>query len=110
MVAYFHAAAGYLVRNMWLKTVKAGNYDSWLGLTYMNATKYFPSADKTIKFHMVQTRQGIISTKPKKPLKLGVEDLPEIDELIPGNYYVNELYVQVLKYIYYIQMTPGGCL
>ena len=28
LVIYFHAAAGYIVRDTWLKAVKAGNYES----------------------------------------------------------------------------------
>ena len=58
-VIYFHAAAGYLVRDTWLKAIKAGNYDSWPVLTYINATNYCPLEDYTIKVHMVQTRQGV---------------------------------------------------
>ena len=34
LVVYFHAAAGYPVRDMWLKVIKADNYDSCPGLTY----------------------------------------------------------------------------
>ena len=56
---YFHAATGYPVRDTCLKAIKAGNYDSWPGLTYISATKYCPSADKTIKGHIVQTLQGV---------------------------------------------------
>ena len=59
LVIYFHAADGYPVRDTWLKAINAGNYDSWPGLTYINATKYCPSADETIKGHMVQTRQCV---------------------------------------------------
>ena len=55
LVIYFHAAAGYPLRDKWLKEIKAGNYDSWLGLNYINATKYCPLANETIKCHMVQT-------------------------------------------------------
>ena len=44
LVIYFHAAAGYPVRDTWLKAVKGGNYESWPGLTYNNATRYFPLA------------------------------------------------------------------
>ena len=54
-------------------------------------------ADKTIKGHMVQTLQGVRSTKPKKRRKRGVEELPEIDEPTPGNDSVNELYVRLLQ-------------
>ena len=59
LVIYFHAAAGYPVQDTWLKEVKAGNYELWTGLTYNNATIYCPSADETIKGHMVKTRQGV---------------------------------------------------
>ena len=69
LIIFFHAAAGYPVRDTWLKAIKAGNYDSSPGLTYINATNYFPSADETIKCHMVQTCQGIQSTKPKNQSK-----------------------------------------
>ena len=89
LVIYLHSAAGYPVRDTWLKEVKAGNYDSWPVLTYINTTRYCPLADDTIKGHMVHTRQGIQSTKPKKPRKQGVEELPEIDEPTPGNDSVN---------------------
>ena len=46
---------------------------------------------------MVQTRQGVRSTKPKKPIKRGLQELPEIYEPTPGNDSVNELYVQVIQ-------------
>ena len=97
MVVSFHAAAGYPVRDTWLKAIKTGNYDSWLVLTYTNATKYCPLADKNIKSHTVQTFQGVRSTKPKNPSTIGFQELHEIDEPKPGNDSVNELYVQVIK-------------
>ena len=53
LVIHFHADSGYPVQDTWLKAVKAGNYESWPSLTYNNATRYFPSADETIKYHMV---------------------------------------------------------
>ena len=34
LIRYFHAAAGFPVRDTWLKEIKAGNFDSWPGLTY----------------------------------------------------------------------------
>ena len=89
MLIYFHAAAGYPVRDTWLKSGKASNYDSCPGLTYLNATWYFPSADEIITGHMVQTRQGVQSTNPKNPRKEGIQELPEIDEPTPGNDSVN---------------------
>ena len=56
LVQYFHAAAGYLVRNTWLKAIKAGDYKSWPGLTYQNTTRYCSIPVETLKEHMVQIR------------------------------------------------------
>jgi hypothetical protein len=67
LVHYLHAAAGFPVKSTWLAAIKAGNYASWPGLTYANASKYCPSSDETIKGHLSQVRQGIRSTKPKAP-------------------------------------------
>ena len=63
LVRYFHAASGYPVIPTWLNTTKSGNYASWWGLTYNNASRYCPLADETIKGHMVHTGQGIRSTR-----------------------------------------------
>ena len=106
----------------WVWLIKLiGNYESWPGLTYNNAIRYCPSADETIKCHMVKTRQGVLSTKPKQPrspkirkerksdiirsqfidlgygTNQGGADLPAIYEPTPWNDSVNELYVRVLN-------------
>ena len=67
LVCYLHAAAGFPVKDTWLEAIKAGFYDSWPGLTFQNASRYCPRPDETIKGHMVQSRQGVRSTKPKAP-------------------------------------------
>ena len=55
---------------------------------------------------MVQTRQGVRSSKPKNPSMQGVQNLPEIYEPTPGNESVNELHVQVVqKHILYTDDT-----
>ena len=64
LVKYSHAAAGFLVRDTWLKAIKNRNDASWPGLTYENAKKYYLSADETIKGHLLQSCQGFLSTQP----------------------------------------------
>ena len=55
---------------------------------------------------MVQNRQGVRSTNPKKPSTQELQELPEIDEPTPGNDSVNELYVQFIqKHILYTDET-----
>ena len=92
LISYFHAAAGYPVRSTWLKSISAGNYSSWPGLTISNATKYCPYADATIMGHLVQKRQGGRSTKPKPTTTSSPEDpIPRIHS--------NELFIQVAPII-----------
>ena len=58
LVRYMHAAAGFPVQSTWLKAIKNGDFNSWPGLTYNNAAKYFPQSIETMKVHMVQSSQG----------------------------------------------------
>ena len=61
-----YAAAGFPFKSTWLKETKKGNFETWTGLTYTNASKYFPHSVETIKGHMVQSSQGVRSTKKTK--------------------------------------------
>ena len=65
LVIYFHAAAGYPVRSTWLRAIEAGKFVSFPGLTLANAKRFCPSADKTIKGHLVQERQWTRSSRAK---------------------------------------------
>ncbi|KAL7538829.1 hypothetical protein ACHAWF_008258, partial [Thalassiosira exigua] len=89
-VRFFHAATGFPVRDTWLRAIKNGNYDSWTGLTYNNAARYCPNADKTLKGHMTQCRQGVRSTKPKQ---VPHYESPPADE---QGAKTNELHVKVV--------------
>ena len=66
LVRYMHAAAGFPVKSTWLKAIKKGNFATWPGLTYSNAAKYCPQSVETLKGHMVQSSQGVRSTKKEK--------------------------------------------
>ena len=47
--------------------MKAGNFSTWPGLTYTNASIYCPSSEETVKCHLTQAKQGIRSTKTGPP-------------------------------------------
>ena len=51
-VQYLHAAAGFAVEEMWIKAIKAGNYNTWLTLTPSTVQRHFPESDETQKGHM----------------------------------------------------------
>ena len=68
LVRYLHAAAVFPTKHTWLNAIKVGKFDTWKGLTYSNASKYFPQATETIKGHITQTKQGLRSTKAKPPM------------------------------------------
>ena len=86
LIRYLHAAAGFPVKSTWLAAIKAGNYVSWIGLTHTHANKYFTYTDKTIKGHIVHTRQGLHSTKPRTaPSAPAITPSPVIPEpVIPS--------------------------
>ena len=85
LVQYFHAEAGFPVRATWLKSIKVGNYRTWPGLTLDNDTAYFPSADETIKVHIVQSLQRVQSTKPKIPRRPIPYTSPDESPLLSKN-------------------------
>jgi hypothetical protein len=54
LIGFYHACLGFPVKQTWLKTIMAGNCDSFNGLTYSNVTRYCLDADKTIMGHLAQ--------------------------------------------------------
>ena len=77
LIRYFHAAAAFPVQYTWLRAIKAGNFESWPGLTYQNAVKFCPICKENIKVHMVQTRQHVRSTKPARKHNRPTAPIPE---------------------------------
>ena len=67
LVSFYHACLGFPVKETWLDAIRAGNCDTFDGLTYSNAARYCPDADETIMGHLAQQRQNVRSTKPKTP-------------------------------------------
>jgi hypothetical protein len=67
LVGFYHVCLGFPVKQTWLDAIKAGNCDTFDGLTYSNAAKYCPDSDETIMGHLAQQRQNVRSTKPKLP-------------------------------------------
>ena len=53
------------------------NFETWPGLTYTNAAKYCPHAVETIKGHMVQSLQGVKSTKKTNHQSRGNKNFPD---------------------------------
>jgi hypothetical protein len=62
---WYHAAAGFPVKETFAKAVCNGNYATWPKLTVTLINKYMPDADKTAKGHLKGQRQGIRSTRQK---------------------------------------------
>ncbi len=59
LVGFYHACLGFPVKQTWLDAIKAGNCDTFEGLTYSNAAKYCPDADETIMGHLAQQCQNV---------------------------------------------------
>jgi hypothetical protein len=63
LVGYYHAAAGFPAKPLWLKAIKNKQYASWPGLTWEAVNKHFPKSEETLKGHERKTRSGLRSTK-----------------------------------------------
>ena len=67
LVGFYHACLGFPVKQTWLDAAKAGNCDSFDGLTYSNIARYCPDSDESILGHLAQQRQNVRSTRPRAP-------------------------------------------
>jgi hypothetical protein len=76
LVDFYHACHGVPVKQTWLDAIKAGNCNTFDGLTYSNAARYCSDADETIMGHLAQQRQNVWSTKPKPTLLVPLAILP----------------------------------
>jgi hypothetical protein len=52
LVSFYHVCLGFPVKQTWLDAIKAGNCDTFDGLTYSNMARYCPNANKTILGHL----------------------------------------------------------
>jgi hypothetical protein len=64
-ITFLHAAAGFPVKDTWIKAIKNGHYQTWPGLTLAAVIKHCPDAVETQKGHMKKQRQNVRSTKVK---------------------------------------------
>jgi hypothetical protein len=76
LVGFYHACLGFPVKQTWPEAIKAGNCNTFDGLTYSNAARYCPDADETIMGHLAQQCQNVWSTKPKPPASALLVVLP----------------------------------
>ena len=110
LVCYFHAATGFAARDKWLKAIKDGNCITCPGLNLDNYMAYCPSSDVTLKGHMVQSRQGVISTNPNPcPSKTdAVVTKPADNQMLPS-VRSNKIHIHV-RHISKIQNDDCGRL
>jgi hypothetical protein len=66
-VRYYHAAAGFPTKPMWLKAIKNKQFALWLGLTADVVNRHYPDSDKTPKGHGRKAPSGLCSTKVTAP-------------------------------------------
>ncbi|KAL7545295.1 hypothetical protein ACHAWF_008651 [Thalassiosira exigua] len=62
-IKWMHAVFGYDAKSVWLKAIKAGNFQGWLLFNEQNNNKYYPDTAKTPKGQVNQVRNNVRSTK-----------------------------------------------
>jgi hypothetical protein len=81
LVAFYHVCLGFLVKDTWLKAIKAGNRDMFASLSNTNVACYCPNFNETILRHLAQMHQNVQSTKPQSSSHLNL--LPIIETPMP---------------------------
>ncbi len=89
LVSFYHACIGFPVKQTWLDAVRAGNFNSFDGLTYANVAQYCPDSDETILGHLAQQCQNVQSTKPKPPARMIVTTSPQPLKPQSSEVYIN---------------------
>ncbi len=95
LVGFYHSCLGFPAKQTWLDAIKAGNCDSFDGLTYSNTARYCPDADETILGHLAQQCQNVSSTKPCPPALNPSPLLPAIAPKEP-KVLSNEVHIRVV--------------
>jgi hypothetical protein len=97
-IKYLHAAAGYPVKDTWVKAINAENYATWPGLTATAVRKHFPESDETQKGHMKRQQQGLRSTRKLQIIMGDDEDhtIPNPDEsTAPKPRKMRDMYIKI---------------
>jgi hypothetical protein len=66
-IAYLHATRFSPVKDTLIKTIAAGNFSGWPGLSVHSVRKYLAKTDATVKGRINQQRQNTRSTQTRAP-------------------------------------------
>ena len=66
IVRYLQACSGFPTKLTWFKSIKGGNFATWLHLSEEAVQNHFPRSDETHQGHMRAIKKPIYSTKNKK--------------------------------------------
>ena len=66
-IQYLNTAAGFSVKEMWIKVIKSGKYNTWPAITPSTVQHHFPESDQTQKGHMKRQHQGVRTDPTRDP-------------------------------------------
>ena len=105
MIKFYHASAGSPVTSTWCKAIDNGHYTTWPSLTSARVRRHLEKSIPTIKGHLDQRRQGILSTDLDKsppfldPIAFDDELETDEDIIIPKSIDVcNAVYASIFTY------------
>ena len=73
-IRYIHGATGFPTKATWLKAIRNCIYLSWPLVNVKNVNKFFPESEEAHKGHMRTQRQGVWSTKNRRPAEAQTPD------------------------------------
>jgi hypothetical protein len=106
---YYHALAGFPVKETLMDAVCAGNYVMWLGLTTTLISKHFLDSKEMQKGHMKGQRKGVRSTRVKAAVAIKIE--PGTENSPPKLFAIkkmNDIFVKLYKLAEMIHTNQTG--
>ena len=104
MVQYLHQCAFITVVHTWTKSIDAGYFSTWPGLTSKLVRKYLPKLLATAKGHLKQDQKSICLTKPSiapSPIVLPSQHDP------PGR--SHQIFVKTIEMTGKVSTDQTGC-
>jgi len=112
---WYHTAAGFPIKETFIKAVRNRNYATWPKLTVMLINKYMPDSDKTAKGHLKGQRQGIRLTKhnaftalvEQEETRIKIEGESSPYKPLPPTK-LDDIFIRVVDLTYEIHGRPNG--
>jgi hypothetical protein len=106
---YYHASAGFPVKETFMDAVRAKNYATWPGLATTLISKHIPDSKEMQKGHIKGQRKGVQSTRVKAETTIKIEPVTEDSpQKLVAIKRMNDIFVKIYKLLETIHTDQTG--